>query len=74
MAYSADLRKRVLAFVQGGGSKTEAAERFGMSRAIVFLWCKTPKKLRAEKPGPKGCWKLNFWRWSSKIDRFANQG
>jgi transposase len=68
MAYSEDLRKRVLAFVEAGGSKTEAAERFGVSRAIVFLWCKTPKKLRAGKAGPKGCWKLDLSRLKQKIE------
>jgi transposase len=68
MAYSEDLRKRVLAFVQAGGSKTEAAERFGVSRAIIFLWCRTPEKTSASKPGPKGCWKVDLMVLKQKIE------
>ena len=34
MAYSLDLRKRVVAFVKAGGSKSEAHRRFKVS-----LWC-----------------------------------
>ncbi len=34
MAYSLDLRKRVVGFVENGGSKAEASRRFGVS-----LWC-----------------------------------
>ena len=54
MAYSQDLRERVLGFVEKGGSKEEAAERYGVGVSTVYLWCKTPKKVRAEKPGPTG--------------------
>jgi transposase len=68
MAYSEDLRKRVIAFVEAGGSKAEAAERFGVSRAISFLWCKTPEKVSASKPGPKGCWKLNLERLKQRLE------
>jgi transposase len=67
MAYSEDLRKRVIGFVLAGGSKTEAAEWFGVSRRVVFLWCKTPEKLRASKPGPKRCWKLNLLTLKQKV-------
>jgi len=34
MAYSVDLRKRVVGFVNNGGSKAEASRRYGVS-----LWC-----------------------------------
>lgn len=34
MAYSIDLRQRVMGFVVDGGSKAEAARRFGVS-----IWC-----------------------------------
>jgi transposase-like protein len=60
MAYSKDLRERVLFFVEKGGSKTEAARQFGVSRAIVFMWCRRPAQREAKKPGPKGCWKLDL--------------
>ena len=68
MAYSEDLRKRVIGFVLAGGSKTEAAERFGVSKRVVFLWMRSPEKLRASKPGPKGCWKLNLFALKQKLE------
>ena len=52
MAYSQDWRERVLDLVADGGSKKAAAERFNVGLSTVFLWCKTPEKLAAEKPGP----------------------
>ena len=48
MAYSIDLRKRVVEFVESGGSKAEASRRFKVSLWCVNDWCKrddlTPKK------------------------------
>ncbi len=38
MTYSVDLRERVVAFVKDGGSKTEAARRFGVARSCVYDW------------------------------------
>ncbi|MCA9501053.1 MAG: transposase [Nitrospirales bacterium] len=40
MAYSIDLRKRVVGFVTGGGSKAEAARRFRVSIWCVHDWCR----------------------------------
>jgi transposase len=40
MTYSVDLRKRVVAFVEVGGSKTEAARRFSVSEGSVHNWLK----------------------------------
>ena len=62
MAYSQDLRERVLDFVAVGGSKKAAAERFNVGLSTMFLWCQTPEKVRAEKPGPKGGSKLDLDR------------
>lgn len=39
MAYSLDLRKRVVRFVQEGGSKIEAQRRFKVSIWCVRNWC-----------------------------------
>ena len=36
MAYSLDLRKRVLAFIAAGGSKTQASQRFSVARSTLF--------------------------------------
>ena len=40
MAYSLDLRQRVVKFVKEGGSKSEAHRRFGISLWCVNTWCK----------------------------------
>lgn len=60
MAHSQDLRERVLHFVEKGGRKEEAAERYEVGVSTVYLWCKTPEKVKADKPGPKGCSQLNL--------------
>ncbi len=38
MTCSIDLRKRVVSFVEAGGSKAEAARRFSVSRQTVYNW------------------------------------
>lgn len=48
-----DIRKCVLAFVRGGGSKAEAARRFQVSRGSVYNWRKAADTLSYRKPGPK---------------------
>jgi transposase len=40
MTYSIDLRKRVVNFVNNGGSKAEASRRFEVSLWCVNDWCK----------------------------------
>ena len=40
MAYSMDLRERVVEYVRGGGSKAEAARRYEVSEARVYAWLK----------------------------------
>ena len=44
MAYSPDLRKRILDFIQAGGKKSEAARRFTVARSTIDRW------LAAEDP------------------------
>jgi transposase len=58
MAHSEDLRKRVLAFVKAGGSKTEAAKRFTVARSVIYDWLGL-NELKAAKTGPKGHTKLD---------------
>ena len=53
MRCSKDLRKRVIAFVKGGGSKAEAARRFQVSRGSVYHWVTAADALAYHKPGPK---------------------
>ena len=56
-AYALDLRERVVKFIQGGGSKAEAARRFDLARSSVYRY------LDAAKSGalaPKKSW--GKWR------------
>lgn len=60
MRCSQDLRKRVIEFVRGGGSKTEAARRFQVSRSSVYNWTTVPDGLAYQRPGPKGPRRLDW--------------
>jgi putative transposase len=60
MAYSIDLKKRVLEFVKDGGSKADAARRFSVGRTIIYSWLKNediskPKgrQVRVRKVSPE---------------------
>ena len=53
MAYSLDLRKRVLDFIETGGGKTEASRRFSVARSTLYKWLKAPDPLARQKPGPR---------------------
>ena len=53
MAYSTDLRKRVLDFIEAGGKKSEAARRFTLSRSTINRWVAADDPLTIRKPGPK---------------------
>ena len=54
MRYSRDLRKRVLTFIDAGGSKVEASKRFGVARASIYKWLNASDPLAYERPGPRG--------------------
>ena len=54
MAYSTDLRKRVLDFINNGGSKVAAERTFDVSRRTIYNWLEAEDPLTCEKPGPKG--------------------
>ena len=53
MAYSTDLRKRVLDFIQTGGKKSQAARRFSVERSTIYRWLAAENPLETQKPGPK---------------------
>ena len=42
MQYGIDLRRRVIGFIQGGGSKSEASRRFSVHRQTVYNWLSLP--------------------------------
>jgi transposase len=53
MAYSEDLKQRVLAYIQAGASKIEASKVFCVSRATIYIWLGQPADHQRRKPGPK---------------------
>lgn len=58
MTHSQDLRERVVAFVDGGGSKSEAARRFSISRWCVYDWM-ARVTLAPCRQGRTSFWKLD---------------
>ena len=54
MRYSLDLRKRVLDFIQAGGSKTEAAKRFNVGRTTIYKWLNAKTHSLIKDPGLEG--------------------
>lgn len=54
MAYSSDLCKRVLAFIEAGGQKTQACRQFSIARAPLYTWLNAEDPLARQKPGPRG--------------------
>ena len=51
MSYSVDSRKRVVNYIESGGSKSEAARRFEVSRKTVYNWLALDDL--SPKPQPK---------------------
>lgn len=51
MTYSLDLRKKVLSFIRGGGSKVEAAKTFGISRPVIYSWLRHGDDLSPKQKG-----------------------
>ncbi len=68
MRWSLDIRKRVISFVEGGGSKTEAARIFKVGVASVHRWMK-PGGLKHKRPGPKGPHKLDRAALRRHVDK-----
>ncbi|RKU08072.1 hypothetical protein C6501_16915 [Candidatus Poribacteria bacterium] len=53
MAHSADLRKRILEFIEDGGKKAEAARRFTVTRSTIDRWLVADAPFAIKKTGPK---------------------
>ena len=73
MSYSSDLRKSVLNFIQAGGSKTEAAKRFGVARTTIYHWLKAPDPFACQKPGPRGPRSIDYDALKQHIADFPDQ-
>ena len=48
--YSIDLRERVVAYIEEGGSKVTAAKLFQVSRRIIYYWLERKRKQGNLKP------------------------
>jgi transposase len=68
MAYSEDLKQRVLAYIAAGGSKVEAAKVFSVARATLYLWLQQPPGHQRRKPGPKAGHKIDRVKLAQLID------
>ena len=53
MAYSTDLRKSVLDFIEAGGKKVEAARRFSVERSTIYRGLAAEDPFSPQKTGPK---------------------
>ena len=73
MAYSLDLRKRVLDFIATGGSKTEASRRFSVARSTLYKWLNAPDPLTRHKPGPRRPRKLDYNALTNHVADFPDQ-
>ena len=54
MAYSTDLRTRVIAYVNAGGSRLSAAKLFDLSEKTVRNWLRLYKESGSVEPRPHG--------------------
>ena len=73
MSYSSDLRKRVLNFIEAGGSKVEAAKRFGVARTTIYQWLNAPDPLAYQRPGPRGLGPLTMTRLNNILQTFQTR-
>ena len=73
MRYSIDLRKRVLDFVEAGGSKAEASRRFSVSRTIIYEWLDASNPFTYEKPGPVDRAPLTLRRYENMLVIFQTR-
>ena len=53
-AYSADMRMRVIARVEGGGSRREAAEHYDVSPSTAVIWVKCYRETGRCAAKPRG--------------------
>jgi transposase len=56
-AYALDLRERVVKFIQGGGSKAEAARRFELARSSVYRYLEAANKGALPPKTSWGTWR-----------------
>ncbi len=57
MAYSLDLRKKVINYVENGGSPSKAAEVFQVGRASIYRWLERIEPIEVKRRNRKLDWK-----------------
>lgn len=57
MAYSLDLRERVINYVENGGSPSQAAEVFQVGRASIYRWLERIEPIQVRRRNRKLDWK-----------------
>lgn len=67
MSHSIDLRKRVIAYIESGGSKAEAARVYKVGRSRIFEWLKQQDNLSPKKPGPRGSHRIDLDRLRRQV-------
>ena len=60
-AYSTDIRGRVIASVESGSSRREAAEEFDVSPSSAIKWVRLTERLEAGRPS-RGAGAPHHWR------------
>ncbi len=73
MRYSIDRRKRVLDFVEAGGSPAEAVRRFSVSHTIIYEWLDASDPFSYEIPGPRGPRTLDVDALRKHVSDFPDQ-
>ena len=53
MAYSLDLRKRVINYLENGGSPSKAAEVFQVGRASIYRWLERVEPIQVKRRNRK---------------------
>ena len=57
MGYSLDLKKRVINYVENGGSPSEAAKVFQVGRASIYRWLERVEPVQVKRRNRKLDWK-----------------
>ena len=73
MRHSIDLRKRVLQFIEEGGSKTQAARMFKVSRASIYTWLNMEDVSAFQRPGPRNPRKLELEALSAPVEDYPDK-
>jgi transposase len=67
MAYSKDLRRRVVKYIRQGGSKAEAARRFDVGLWTIYAWLCRGEEQVPRKPGPKDANKIDMKKLAGMV-------